>query len=340
MGATGITHDPLDKTVSDEAVAWFTRLHSGDATEEDQRQYEAWRARSPLHAREFDRVSALWNDLDGLKTWAERELARGKAVSHAPAPPPGRMRKHGVLRWGASLVAVLLVLLGGSFWLPDTWVRLASDYHTQTGEQQTLTLTDGSMVYLDAESALSVNFSPQLRRLVLHRGRALFVVTADKHRPFEVVAAGGTVRALGTAFEVYKKPDQVVVTVLESKVEVARDGLTARLMPGQRVYYDQNTGLSNIKSVDRNQIASWRRGKLVFHDWPLGEVIEEVNRYRKGAILVLDRELRTSRVSGIFDTGNPDAVLQALEDTLPIRVHRLTRYLILLDRIEPPVPIR
>lgn len=77
----------------------------------------------------------------------------------------------------------------------------------------------------------------------------------------------------------------------------------------------------------------------MFNDRPLGEVIDEVNRYRKGAILILDQPLRTSRVSGIFDIDNPEAVLQTLEDTLPIRMRRLMRYLILLDRIEAPAPI-
>ena len=331
-----MTHDPFDECASDAAVAWFTRLQSGDATEDDQRQFEAWLASSPIHAREFDRVSTLWDDLNGLKTWADGKLAEGKAVSRAAAYPPSRMHKRGVSRWGASLVAVMLVLLTASFWLPDALVRLASGYHTETGEQKRLTLADGSTVYLDTDSAISVDYSPQARRVVLHRGRALFVVAVDKHRPFEVGAANGSVRALGTAFEVYKKPDQVAVTVLESAVRVALNGAAAKLIPGQRVSYGRETGLSEVESVDLAQIAAWRRGKLVFHDRPLGEVIDEVNRYRTGAILILDQQLRASRVSGIFDIRHPDAVLQALEDTLPIRSRRLTRYLILLDRIEAP----
>lgn len=333
-----MTRDLFDESVSDEAVVWFTRLHSGDATPDDQRQFEAWRARSPIHAREFDRISALWDDLDGLKTWANGELAEKKTVNPVSAYPLVGMRKRGVSRWGVSLVAVLLVVLSGSLWFPDALTRLASDYHTQTGEQRTLTLTDGSTVYLDTDSAISVDFSPQARRFVLHQGRALFVVAAEKRRPFEVTAGGGTVMALGTAFEVYKKPAQVAVTVLESSVQISRDGWAAKLEPGQRVYYGRDTDLSDVESIDLGQIATWRRGKLVFHDLPLGEVIDEVNRYRKGAILILDPQLRTSRVSGIFDTGNVDAVLQALEDTLPIRMRRLTRYLILLDRIEVPTP--
>lgn len=329
-----MTGKQFNESASDEAVTWFTRLQSGDATQDDQRQFEAWRARSLLHAREFDRISALWNDLDDLKDWAGRRLTEESSVNHASAYPLNRMRKRGMSQWGASLAVVLLVLLSGGLWLPDTLVRLAGDYHTETGEQRKLVLADGSTVYLDTDSVISVDFSPQTRRLVLHQGRALFVVAADKLRPFEVSASNGTTRALGTAFEVYQKPDQVAVSVLESKVQVSRDGAAARLVSGQRVYYSPGAGLSEVEPVELGQIAAWRRGKLMFQDRPLGEVIDEVNRYRKGAIFILDRQLRSTLVSGIFDISNPDAVLQALEGALSIRVRRLTRYLILLDRPE------
>lgn len=329
-----MTHDKFDeyKSVSDEAVVWFTRLQSGDATEDTRRQFEVWRARSPIHAREFDKISALWNDLDSLKTWADQELTKRKSISGIPAYSQNRMRKRGASRRRSFVGGVLLTLLIGGFWLPNVWVQLASDYHTETGEQKTLNLVDGSMVYLDTSSALSVDSSPQIRRLALDEGRALFVVAEDKRRPFEVAAAGGTVRALGTEFEVYKKSDQVTVTVLKGTVEVSRDDSAVRLVPGQQIHYGPNITLSEVEAIDSEQIAAWRRGKLVFNDQPLGKVIEEVNRYRNGAIFILDQQLRTSRVSGIFDTGNPDAALQTLEDILPIRMRRLTPYLILLDR--------
>ncbi|WP_052338177.1 FecR family protein [Nitrospina gracilis] len=236
------------------------------------------------------------------------------------------------------MVILLLFLFGGSFWLPDAWVRITSDHYTETGERRELTLTDGSTVYLDTGSALSVEFSPQIRRLVLDRGRALFVVAEDKDRAFEVAAGGGTVRALGTAFEVLRKPGGVVVTVLESRVQVSRDSSKTNLTSGQQIHYSSDTGLSGVAMVDREDIATWRRGKLVFHNQTLAEVIEEVNRYHKGTILILDPQLRSSKVSGVFDITDPGLVLQALQDTLPIKILRVTDYLVLLDQAKTPAP--
>ncbi|QPJ62112.1 MAG: FecR family protein [Candidatus Nitronauta litoralis] len=333
-------HNPLDesKSVSDEAVRWFARLHSGDATEDTRRQFEAWRSSSPLHALEYEGIRAVWEDLDGIKTGPGHKRSRKKTVSRPPVFPQDKLHKGGMARWGTSLVAMLLLFLGGSFWLSDAWDHLASDFYTNPGELKTLNLADGSKVYLDADSALSVDFSPQQRRLVLDRGGALFVVSEDKKRPFEVVAGEGTVRALGTAFEVRKKLDQVIVKVLDSEVQVTRDFSKVNLVPGQKIHYGSNTGLSEVESVDRGQIAIWRRGKLAFDNQQLGEVINEVNRYRKGVILILDEKLRTSRVSGIFDISDPDAVLRALQSTLPIRVHRVTSYLVFIDQTDSPAP--
>lgn len=333
-----MAHNHPDKTLSDKAIAWFSRLHSGDATAAEHRRFRAWCARSQAHAQAFDQISALWDDLDGLDVRAETERTKEKAVGKdlTRQQPLHRGQEHGVARRSAALIALLLILLGGTIWLPDAATRLGSDYYTEIGEQKTLTLADGSTVYLDTDTALSVDFLQHARRLVLHQGRALFVIAADKTRPFEVDLAGVEVRALGTVFEVYNKPNEVVVTVLESAVRVSSNGTAVRLTPGQQIHYRTETGLSEVESVNLAQVAAWRRGKLVFNNRPLGEVIDEVNRYRAGTIIILDQRLRTSLVSGIFDIRDPDTVLQALQDTLPIRVYRLTRYLIFLDRIEPP----
>ena len=328
----------LDESVSDAALVWFTRLHAGDISQAEYRRFQIWRARSADHAQAFDNISGLWDDLDGLEDWALRELATEQPVKQVARSQLDTRQQYRVARWAVSVVALLLVVLSSRLWLPDASLRLVSDYYTAIGVQQTLTLADGSIVHLDADSALSVEFSAHIRRLQLHRGRALFEVAPDQHRTFEVEAANGTVKALGTVFEVYKKMDQVAVTVVESAVQVTRNGSATKLVPGQRVYYGRDTELSAVEAIDRSHIASWRRGKLMFHEQPLGEVIDEVNRYRKGVIFILNPPLRDARVSGVVDISNPDAVLHALQETFPIRMHRLTRYLILLEQVAALAP--
>ncbi len=73
-------------------------------------------------------------------------------------------------------------------------------------------------------------------------------------------------------------------------------------------------------------------GKLIFRDRPLDDVVADLNRYREGRIVIADRSLAMLRLDGIFDTARPDAALEAMINTLPVRAWRLTDYLIVLSR--------
>lgn len=336
-----MTRDQSDETVPDEAVVWFTRLNSGDATQEECRQFEAWHARSPFHAQEYSRISALWNDFDGLKEWADNELGQGQVKEQEvnasySYPPSNRVNMNGRSRWGssrtASLLAVLFVMLNISIWLPDALMRFSSDYQTGTGQQKSITLADGSLVTMDTGTALSVDYSMHQRKLILHQGRAYFTVASDKQRPFVIDTEGGKIQALGTEFEVYQTPQGVAVTVFESTVQVTLGDQVEVLVPGQQLHYSIAKGVSKPKIVDLLEAKAWQRGKLVFTDRPLGEVIEEINRYRQGVVVIIDESLRDFPVSGVFDLNEPDAILQALAEVLPARQYSLTPYLILLDR--------
>jgi len=338
MGVKDIAQDPFDssvvnQSVADEAVIWFTRLQSGDITQEERFQFETWRARSPLHAKEFARINVLWDDLDGLKSWADNELAMQADVERSPSyPPPGRVHKISSMNWAGGLLSVMLLLLAGTIWLPDAMMRLASDYRTDTGEQKSFTLADGSQVVLDADSALSVEYSTDTRKLILHQGRAYFIVSTDKQRPFIIETGGGKAQALGTEFEVHQTPEGVDVTVFESTVQISLDTQVEVLGSGQRLHYSAEAGVSKPQTIDLLQAGAWQRGKLIFTDRPLSEVITEINRYRQGVVILVDDSLGDFLVSGVFDLKKPDVILQALTEVLPIRHRSMTPLLVLLDR--------
>lgn len=82
--------------------------------------------------------------------------------------------------------------------------------------------------------------------------------------------------------------------------------------------------------ADLVQVTGWRRGQLVFDLKPLGDVVEEVDRYWPGRILVLSPDLRRHRVSGVFKTGDPDAVVHALETTFQMKSLKVAGLLIIL----------
>ncbi|WP_429128937.1 FecR family protein [Ensifer sp. 4252] len=310
--------DPSRERPKDEALAWFVRLNSGEATAAERSAHAAWMAASPLNRNEYAKLGGIWADLDML---GDPRMRRVPAL----ASRPSAIGRRSFLSGGAVALGVAgFVGLNG---LPDF---LLSDYETGTAELRDLALADGSRVSLDADTAIAVNFVDTRRTVRLLRGRALFDVAKDTRRPFTVEAGEGTTTALGTRFVVHRWADTVTVAVEESAVSVmAPDRSSLTLQVGQNVSYGQS-GLGAVGDVDVQSETAWRRGKLIFKDRPLRQVIADVNRYRAGTIRIVDSELNSLRVSGIFEVANPDGVLGAISAALPVRILRLTDYLVLL----------
>ena len=94
-------------------------------------------------------------------------------------------------------------------------------YETRIGEQNSITLVDGSVIQLNTDSHIQVNYEKNQRSIVLMAGEAHFEVAKDPSRPFVVKAGDGMVRAVGTAFTVRINPEALKVIVTEGKVALA-----------------------------------------------------------------------------------------------------------------------
>jgi transmembrane sensor len=138
-----------------------------------------------------------------------------------------------------------------------------------------------------------------------------------------VQAAAGTARALGTQFMVDRFSDAVEVTVVEHDVQVAAtsaDGQASEvvLSPGQSVRYAE-AGLAPSRTASLDQALAWRRGRLFFDRVPLDHVVAELNRYRRGRIVIGNTTLSSRTVSGVFDVADLDAALATIAQELGVR---------------------
>ncbi|BAV65347.1 hypothetical protein SCLO_1023070 [Sphingobium cloacae] len=210
-----------------------------------------------------------------------------------------------------------------SFWFGDPLTILRADHRTDIGEVRTVALEDGSRVNLGPATAIAVHFDGRERRVELLSGVALFAPTPKAMaggRPFVVEAANGEARALGTRFSVDRLPDAVRVAVAQHDVDVAAhaaSGETAHavLSPGRQVRYDAN-GLGSVAGVEVEQAEAWRRGRLLFDASPLGDVVAELNRYRRGQIIVANPALARRQVSGLFDAKDVDGAIATIATEL------------------------
>ncbi|WP_440467815.1 FecR family protein [Pseudomonas sp. YH-1] len=291
-------------SLSDEAIERLVRLHSGGAGAAERMDFLRWRGLSMDHERAAREAEALWGALPETR--------------HAE---DYRRRVRRPRRWLALAAAACVAAIAVTIALPEPLAGLYSDYATRTGERRMLELADGSRVWLNSDSALSVDFSPQQRRLRLHSGEALFEVAKDAARPFIVEARGGEVRAVGTRFDVDSRGPQVRVDVTEGVVQVNSAGSEpVRLSAGERLSYREAAAPEPVQPLDLSSASAWQRGKLIFNQRPLGEVLDELERYVPGRIVLTDNALRQHKVSGVFDLKDPDALLKTLERLQPVKV--------------------
>lgn len=295
-----------------EAVDWFVRLDAGAFGQSELAAFRAWLARDPANEAAFDEICDLWGGLEPLR----------RAV--AVPPPPRRKRRR--LIAGAALAAAAILAFSAFDDLSMFW---RADYWTGT-EALSVTLSDGSGVELDARAAIALDFSGGTRRVTLLRGEAYFNVARDSTRAFSVEAAGGTTTARGTAFDIGTQEARTDVTVTEHKVSVTLGGEAIEVAAGEQTAYSPGFGALAPYRIDADAVTAWRRGQLVFHDKPLGDVIASLARRRRGYVMVLGEALRRRRVSGVISTADPLAAIRTIALSLGLRTFALTPYLVLV----------
>jgi transmembrane sensor len=303
-----VNADPLEashvgrRKARAEAAAWIVRLHASRRSRALEAGFRRWLAADPENARQFDRVTEVW---DGAAS-----LQLGAGVR------PTQLRPRSSV--GPWLRAAMVVLVCGLLAYAVSQVPLADKFRTQVGEQRVVRLEDGSRVSLNSRTAVAARFTSSERRVTLESGEAYFEVAHDASRPFIVVAAGHVVTALGTTFLVRQDGDNhTAVTLVEGRVAVSIDsqlpnsGEHARparessvtLSPGERLVL-MGDAPPKLDSPQIDALLAWRRGEVALDKTPLAEAVAEMNRYETKPVVVdavLGEQLR---ISGIYRIGD------------------------------------
>ncbi|QYX47389.1 FecR domain-containing protein [Pseudomonas tussilaginis] len=301
--------DTDNRSVDAQAASWFTRNrnHPSRALRKD---FALW-LQTPEHAHAYTQFEQLWQDLAALKS-----------LNQVVALPVRKARNwRPVLATAAALVCALLA---GNLGLP-------ANHHVQTvaansDYAQTLTLPDGSQLSVNAHTHLRVEFDAERRLIYLDSGQLYIDVAADKERPLYVDAGSARVRVVGTAFDLRRGRQELVLSVAHGQVALDTPGenrdpllLGAR----QRATYDLTRGSLSQQALSDQEVADWRSGHVAFRDRELSSLVDEISLYRAAPILIADPALGRYRVSGNLDVNDPDALLNALPALLPVKTMTL-----------------
>ena len=304
-----------------DAASWFVRLERDPQDAELRQSFETWLAASPQNRDDWSNVGDAWTRMDAIKddpaVLAARAALKADLVAQRRGPP---------LRWAAGIAAA--VVLGGGLLAFGSW-RQAEDvgapaqvvasapqalavYSTPVGGRRTVTLKDGSQVTLSTDTEVRLTNWDRQRALTVVKGEAFFQVAKNADQPFVVTAAGRTVTALGTAFDVRVDPSQWSVSLVEGKIRVASERSTVDMTPGHHLS-QQGEAAWTIEQRNVADLTSWRDGSLVFENRPLASIVEEMNRYSTQKMRIADPALAATPLSGRFKTGDVAGFVATLE---------------------------
>ncbi|MCY7350678.1 MAG: FecR domain-containing protein [Cytophagaceae bacterium] len=216
------------------------------------------------------------------------------------------LRRIGWQRWVAAASVLLIALAGLGFWLTRT---PGSVYETAYGQTRRITLPDGTIVSLNANSALRLNGDT---REVWLTGEAFFQVkkTAD-HRQFKVHADQLDIVVLGTSFNVRNRREKTNVVLQEGKVRLERSRQPAMLMkPGDLVEINDRHQVSR-RTVNPDNYHAWTQNRLVFEATPVSEVLQTIEDLY-GVRIVAKGSFTAEKLTAILPAGKPEYVLNAL----------------------------
>ena len=290
----------------DEARDWLVLLTSGRATVADAKALQAWRAQSPAHAQAFEQARALWQDL-------------APALEHVSQPRSFGRRAFlgGAI---AATAAVVMVRVG----VPGGFAGLTADYRTEVGEQRQVLLSEGVSLELNTQTRIS----RVGQGIELLEGEV--EVLAHVAQPLKVQAGEGWVSAAQARFNVRNTDHNVCVTCIEGSLSVDVAGNRVSLGRGRQLTYGID-GVSEVTTVDTQAVVAWRDQVLVFNNATLATVVDEINRYRPGMLLLLNKELGQRRVQARFSLQQLAGVALLIRDAYGAKCTELPGGVVLLS---------
>ena len=324
------------KNIDAKACEWLMLTQERALNSEEQQAFSAWLAADEAHASSLQELENVWSglgELDSLADLRRDSTDDGSVLARINSFFSFDNFQLPQMAGGFAVVLLLAtVLIAPQF----KSAQNQQSFETAISETLSLTLADGSKVTLGAHSQIDISFDNERRHVDLNRGQAFFEVSKDGSRPFYVATKSAVVRVVGTRFDVRRDKDEIKVSVEEGIVEVVRrSGRTfpshsvgelpelKTLLAGQQVHVSPEL-MSEIMPIDSSALASWRDGRLVYHNARLSEVIADANRYYPGSIILGAQHLEYLQVTTSYSVDQVETMVSMLEQSLPLVVHRDT----------------
>ena len=320
-----LPEDDRDLQRLEEAADWLIRLRDTPEDEALVAEWLNWCDAAPENLDAFRRVQDTW-----VATGAAAHSTTAAPLTVAAAVPSPRRRRYSRTRLAMAASLLLSVGLGVLLFTQPQLMDGLHTLSTPVAMHGSSTLEDGSRVELGAKSRIRTDFSEHRRRVIVESGEAFFEVAKDASRPFVVEAGDLTVTAVGTAFNVRRGDERIVVTVSEGRVRLASSAAKAEEQrapleagAGEQATFSTVEKRIQLASIDPSVATAWRQGVLKFKDEPLDEVVADLNRYSTRKIELSDPRLNQLRYTGTVFGNRLEDWLHAVENVFPVQVEHV-----------------
>ena len=219
----------------------------------------------------------------------------------------------------AGLVAA--VLLGwhiADLRKPETFEMVA-----ERGQKSSLTLPDGSKVWLNSASKLTYtsDYNSKDRNIILD-GEAFFDVARNENLPFIVHANGMAVQALGTKFNVKAYSDETEVTAIlvEGSVKASAAGVDLLLLPYFVASYDRSTDeMVSTYASDREHAVPWIKNEILFSNDSLKDIASVLERMYNVTVVFENEKIADYTYTGLIRNNSLQNILELISGTSPVK---------------------
>ncbi len=264
-----------------------------------------------------DQVNSVWNKIKSQNS----KISQDNLVK---IPLKKRFKW---MSFAASILLVMSILCTIYYY---TNIRKET-YHVAFGENRDITLPDGSIVKLNANSTLkiSIDWSEKNTREVWLNGEAFFTVTKKPNKgnaKFIVHTSKVDVEVLGTEFNVSERDTNTNVTLNSGKIRLNvhhnDDIQTIMMNPGEQVSFSSKSLRINKKEVKPEVVSAWVSNRWMLESTPLQEIATKIENTFGFEVVISDIQLANERMTGVIMTNNLDEVLEGISTIYSLKIKR------------------
>lgn len=302
-----------------DAVAWYIRLTSEEASAADKQAWATWLNQSRQNEIAWEEIKSTLGKFQSIPSGIGMSVL-GRGLNKVD------LSKRATLKHFAVFAAVALPT---GLLLKDRLMRdFYYDYTTNVGERKQVRLDDGTMLALNTNSAVTVSMSSTQRVITLHQGEMLITTghLIGFDSPLSIETPDGNIVPIGTRFNVRKFDRFTRISLFEGKLKITPKHNEIQFYMGASDEVDMYT-MDIIENKTANKSSdAWLSGYLEVNNLSLKALIEELARYQHG-LLVCHPDVQDIKISGAYSLDDIQASLDVLSQSFPIRIQRATRFL-------------